>query len=267
MKRHPLLWFFILTFVITWGLAAFYFAANAIFDNPLGEMSISNPLFILAVWGPNIAAFIIVGITDGVRGIVRLLKKFIPKRTHVFWYVIVIFLFPLAGIMINMVTETQIMITEMPRNEAITLLLAILVSGPIGEELGWRGYALPRILKNKSAIYSAILLGLPWGIWHFPSFFMSGLPQAGAQIPAFLLAAISLSIFVTWVFVNTGHNVFFSFLVHYSVNFTYMLIGSNPLHVSFVQVLVAILIFLLFGKDLQLKGQNLSKNLAASTKK
>ena len=255
MKRHPLLWFFILTFVITWGLAAFYFAADAIFDNPLGEMSISNPIFILAVWGPNIAAFIIVALSEGGRGIIRLFKKFIPIRTSVFWYVIVIFLFPLAGVMINLVTETPIMMSEMPKKEIINLLLAILVSGPIGEELGWRGYALPRILEKKSAIVSAILVGLPWGIWHFPSFFMSGLPQAGAQIPAFLLSAVSISILVTWVFVNTGQNVFLSFLIHYSINFTYMLIGSNPLYVSFVQAFLAMLVFILFGKNLKLKGK------------
>jgi membrane protease YdiL (CAAX protease family) len=156
--------------------------------------------------------------------------------------------------------------TELPKNEVITLILAILISGPIGEELGWRGYALPRILEKRSATVSAILLGLPWGIWHFPSFFMSGLPQAGAQIPAFLLTAVSLSIIVTWVFVNTGQNVFLSFLIHYSVNFTYTLIGSNPLYFSFLQALVAILVIILFGKDLKLKWPKLSKNPEASTR-
>lgn len=257
MKKHPLLWFFLLTFSITWGLAAFFLAANAFFDNPFGDMSITNPIFILAVWGPNIAAFIIVTITKGGNGLATLLKKFIPIRASVFWYFLVLFLFPLAGILINLISSTPIRITELPKKEVISLILAILVSGPIGEELGWRGYALPRILEKRSAIVSAILLGLPWGIWHLPSFFISGLPQVGAQIPAFILAAVSLSVLVTWVFVNTGQNVFFAFLLHYSVNFTYTLIGSNPLHVSILQVSMAILLFLLFGKDLKLKNLKL----------
>jgi membrane protease YdiL (CAAX protease family) len=71
--------------------------------------------------------------------------------------------------------------------------------------------------------------------------------------PIFILAAIALSVFVTWIFVNTGQNVFIAFLLHFSVNFTYTLIGSDPLYMSILQLLSAMLVFILFGKDLILK--------------
>ena len=253
MKKRPLLWFFILTFLITWGLAAIYFAANAIFDEPFGEMSLTHPVFILAVWGPNIAALIIVSVTGGGYAVIKLLKKFIPARVNVLWYFLVVLLFPLAGFLINLMSGDPVKLFELPRKEVISLALAILVSGPIGEELGWRGYALARMLEKRAALWAALLLGLIWGFWHMPSFFMSGLPQMGAQIPVFILAAVSLSVFVTWIFVNTRQNVFIPFLLHYAVNFTYTLIGSKFIYVAIFQVTLALLVIMLFGRDLKWK--------------
>jgi membrane protease YdiL (CAAX protease family) len=251
MKKYPLLWFFILTFSITWGLAVIYFVANAIFDEPFGKMSVTHPVFIVAAWGPNIAALIMVAVTGGGPAVIELLKRFIPIRTNVLWYILALALFPLAGIMINLLSGDPVRLTEMPPGEIISLSLAIVVSGPLGEELGWRGFALSRMLNKLSALVAAIILGLIWGLWHLPSFFMSGLPQMGAQIPVFILAAVSLSVFVTWIFVNTKQNVFIPFLLHYAVNFTYMLIGSRFLYVAVFQVILALVVILLFGKDLK----------------
>lgn len=253
MKKHPLFWFFILTFSITWGLAAIYFALNAVFKNIFGELSVVHPIFILAVWGPNIAALIVVAKTGGRPAIVRLLRKFIPVRANLLWYILAIFLFPLTGIIFNQISGDPLILLELPAGEVVTMVFAILISGPLGEELGWRGYALSRMLQKQSALAAGVILGLIWGVWHLPSFFAAGLPQMELQIPAFILTAVSLSVFVTWIFVNTKQNVFISFLLHYSVNFTYTLIGADFLYVAIAQAVLAALVILVFGRHLKVR--------------
>jgi len=251
MKKYPLRWYFVLTFAITWGLAGIYFAGNALFDRFLGEMSVTNPFFILAVWGPNIAGIILTGVNGGWRGILRLLKKFIPVRANIAWYLFALFLFPLTGILLNAVTRTPVKITALQSGEILTMAFAILISGPLGEELGWRGFALPRLLKSYSATVAGLILGLIWGIWHLPSFFASGLPQGSIQIPLFLVAALAISVIVTWIFVNTKGNIFISFLVHYTLNFTYTLIGTDFTWMMVFQILVAVALIAVYGLNLR----------------
>ena len=257
MTKYPLRWFFILTFAITWGLAGIYFAGNALFDRFLGEMSVTNPFFILAVWGPNIAGVILTGVNEGWRGILHLLKKFIPVRANIAWYLVALFLFPFAGLLVNAITGTPVKITAMHSGEILTVALAILISGPLGEELGWRGFALPKLLKSYSATLAGIILGLIWGLWHLPSFFASGLPQGSIQIPLFLVAAVAISVIVTWIFVNTKGNVFISFLVHYTLNFTYALIEPDFTFVMIFQILLAVALFAVYGRNLR-KVQKIS---------
>ncbi|MFZ5941831.1 MAG: type II CAAX prenyl endopeptidase Rce1 family protein [Bacteroidota bacterium] len=253
MKKHPLLWFFLLTFLITWGLAGLFFGFQPFYERIFGKISATNPVFILAVWGPNIAA-VIMTLVAGERGALKaLLKRFIPVKAGIWWYLAVIVLIPLSGSLINLLTGTPLTFTGQTPALSLSMMLAILISGPLGEELGWRGYALPRMLEKRSALAAGLLLGLIWGLWHLPTFFTPGLPQAGLQIPAFILSAVSLSVIVTWIFVNTGQNLFFIFLFHYFVNFTFSLIGTKFLYVSGVFILVALIVILLYGKELKVK--------------
>jgi membrane protease YdiL (CAAX protease family) len=253
MKKHPFAWFLVLTFGITWGLAALFFSFSETFERLFGEMSATNPVFVLAVWGPNIAGAIVVGVKDGKAGLVSLLKRFLPVRAGVLWYLLAALMFPVAGILINLISGDQVTILEEPLKNTLPMMLAILISGPLGEELGWRGFALPHLLKKQSALTAALLLGVIWGIWHLPSFFTAGLPQMGLQIPAFLLAACSISVVVTWIFVNTKQNIFIAFLLHYTVNFTYTLLGTDFLKMAVFQVVLAAIIAFVFGKNLQVK--------------
>lgn len=253
MKKHPLFWFFILTFLITWGLAGLFFSFQSFFEGIFGKISATNPIFVLAVWGPNIAA-VIVTLAQGERGALKaLLKRFLPVRVRFWWYLAAIVMIPLAGILINLVTARPLTFVGQPVAVSLSMMLAILISGPLGEELGWRGFALPRMLRKRSALAAGLLLGLIWGLWHLPTFFTPGLPQAGLQIPAFVLSAVSLSVIVTWIFVNTGQNLFLIFLFHYFVNFTFSLVGSEFLYVTGAFILIALILVLLFGKNLKVK--------------
>lgn len=97
----------------------------------------------------------------------------------------------------------------------IELVLFVLV---VGEELGWRGYALPRLLEKRSALTASLILGVLWGLWHLPTFVVPGTPQYGLPWTAFVLLTIEYSILMTWVFLHTLGSVLIATLFHGALN-------------------------------------------------
>ena len=103
----------------------------------------------------------------------------------------------------------------------------LFLGGPVGEELGWRGFALPRLQQHRNALDASILLGLIWGLWHLPLYFVLGTGQsellrAGTSpvfaIGGFIGWTIGLSVLFTWLFNQTGGSLIVVILFHASVN-------------------------------------------------
>src|SRR3712207_6537622 len=88
----------------------------------------------------------------------------------------------------------------------------------MGEELGWRGYALPRLLARRSALAASLILGLLWGLWHLPTFYVLGAPQHGLPISAFLLLTMAYSVLFTWIYLHTRGSVLIATLFHSAIN-------------------------------------------------
>jgi uncharacterized protein len=89
----------------------------------------------------------------------------------------------------------------------------------MGEELGWRGTALPRLQARWNPLTSSLILGILWGIYHLPSFFLSGLPLNDVPFIPFMIACLAITILVTWVFNRTGGSLILVFLFHFAFNF------------------------------------------------
>jgi membrane protease YdiL (CAAX protease family) len=255
MKKYPLLWFFLLTFGITWGLAVILFAFPDFVRRMSGEMSAANPLFILAVWGPNLAAVIVTAAISGGAGVLALLERVIRFRVGVIWYLLALFLVPAAGVLIRLAAGQPLVLSPVPGMGMAATMGMLLVTGTLGEEVGWRGFALPRLLARMSPIAASLLLGAVWGIWHLPSFFVSGLPQAGLQIPVFLLGALSLSVIATWILIHSRGSVFLSMLLHFSVNFTLNVLGVKLLYVGLFQAVAALVLLAVYGPRLSRAGK------------
>ena len=88
----------------------------------------------------------------------------------------------------------------------------------VGEELGWRGYALPKLLETRSALTASVILGVVWGLWHLPTFFSSSAPQQGLPIVAFVLMTIEYSIIMSWIYLHTRGSVLIATLCHGAIN-------------------------------------------------
>jgi membrane protease YdiL (CAAX protease family) len=99
------------------------------------------------------------------------------------------------------------------------LVIAIVKDpGPIGEEFGWRGFALPRLLERYSPLDASIRLGLIHAAWHIPLFFIPGMPQTQVSFLLFTLGVVSIAIFDTALYLRTDANLLLAILVHLLAN-------------------------------------------------
>lgn len=218
--------FFVLTYLISWGVLI-----PEIFDLPF---DVPAPVLILAGFGPALAALILAGMQGGRQGISTLLGRLKIARISWGWYVTVLFgpliLFFAAlgigavlGIKVDL-SQPAILDTIPMENGSVIILIIpafiYLFITLLGEEIGWRGYALPRMLSDQSELAASVLLGLVWGIWHLPMAFAPSLQAAISFLPKgwFLLDIIAMSIIFTWIFVNTRGSLLLAVLLHASNN-------------------------------------------------
>jgi membrane protease YdiL (CAAX protease family) len=215
VKRHPLVVFFALAYAFTWPVI------------PL--VAVSPLLGLPGLFGPALAAIVTAAIVDGKPGLKDLLGRMVRWRVGARWYAIalglpVVLTLAAAGTHLLLGAPTPL------RFGTPSLLEPILFVLVVGEELGWRGYALPRLLARRSALAASLILGVLWGVWHLPTFFVPGAPQYGLPIPAFVLLTVAYSILFTWVYVHTRGSVLIATLFHGAINLSQGLLlgGINP---------------------------------------
>ena len=100
----------------------------------------------------------------------------------------------------------------------------------VGEELGWRGYALLRLLAERSALAASLILGALWGAWHLPTFFVTGAPQHGLPFSVFVFLTMAYSVVIGWVYVHARGSVLIASLLHGAINLSQgvFLCGVDP---------------------------------------
>ena len=198
IDRYQISIFFILTFVLSW------------FPWYAGIAPESMAM------GPSIAAFIVVIILCGRRGFVDLLKPFGRWRVNLGIWGLAIFgpgILYLVGLGVHLLmggaSPPFIMIREELNLLPLYLVLVVLMpwNGPIGEEFGWRGYALPRLQNKYGPLVASLVIGTVWGIWHLPDFF-APLGVIGTLtatlgmifLVPYVLGTIANTIFMTWLY-------------------------------------------------------------------
>ncbi len=203
VKRHPLVWFYVLACVFTWICITL--------------MPVSLMLVLLGLWGPAVAAAIVLGVTQGGTGVRDLLRRTTIWRVGVVWYVVVIGLpFVLAGAVIALHLLLGGQWTFRPGDSPLlVLLLALLV---LGEELGWRGFALPRLQARYSGLVASLILGTMWAAWHLGNGAIPGLERYWYAFAAFWLWVTAQSVLFTFVANHTRGSVLLAWLLHAAIN-------------------------------------------------
>jgi hypothetical protein len=248
--RDLLIPFFLLAFLITWGIGVLAIFLPAQLQALVGELTDTSPIYFLAIAAPTISATILTFARDGWSGLRLLYGRLVRWQFGFQWYVLVLVVIPAVGWIAAQFTGASPLKTFKNPAEFLLLLVYVLITGPLCEELGWRGFALPRLLDRFNPFFASLILGVIWGVWHLPSFFVGGMVQAGLSVPLFLLNSLLLSFFVTWVFQHTGGSVLVTVLIHYTFNICASIIGVAP-PVLVALLLIANVLVLVFDRKFQ----------------
>jgi membrane protease YdiL (CAAX protease family) len=225
LARHPLISYFVIAYAGSWLVVLPYLrfggAGLLPFDWPI-PFAVSAAIAPFA--GPSLAAFILTAAIEGPAGFARLLRAIVRWRIGYSWYLFVLIGVPaitvagalvLPGVAGSFQTPALVLLLSYPASFVVSLL----IGGPLGEEIGWRGFALPRLQRGQGPLIGSLALGILWAFWHLPYFWM---PQWGTpkdtlvDIVWFVLADIALTIIYTWVFNNTKGSLLMVILMHAS---------------------------------------------------
>ena len=258
MRRHPLLSFFVLTYALSW-----------ILESPLvlvGDAVTDTQGFVLIILASNVPSLLAITLTAIIygRGALRkLLRRLLSWRVEPRWYLVVL-LGPVAltGGMVTLNTfvggsalrfDVSLLIPAV-----ITLAFSIFPGSALGEEIGWRGYALSRLQAGRSALSASLIIGALWGVWHLP-LWLTGEPGRTPTLYAgFVLSTIGLSVILTWVHNSTGGSLLMVVVLHATANLPVSLLrdllgeraATLPLLLYFgLMVVAAIVVVLVAGPE------------------
>jgi len=246
---RPLAAFFVLAFVGGWTVLL----PTVLFESGFGLIPIALPapavmLFFIpaAMAGPTLAAFVVTGIVEGKEGARQLLRRVLKRRVGIHWYLIAIFGVPLVFFVATslvlgtapldaLIEKWPLLFTSYLPKVAMVFLIVSL-----WEEIGWMGFALPRLQDRYGPLMASTILGALWALWHLPAYFGSTQvvdPKVGLGdldrllylLPLLILLAIFTRLVMTWLFNVAVGSVIVVTLFHAAFN-----ISNNELVRSFV---------------------------------
>ena len=262
-KRNSLVAYFILAYGITWILSIIATKGLLPFQLPTAIRTFGS---LLLHYGPALAAIIVTGIAGGRVGVQKLLGRFREWRVGVQWYLFVL-LYPTISRLIAVGLNVLLGGTApaffrarfVPEGNPVILFVpvfvGVLLQAGVAEEIGWRGFALPRLQARYSALTSSLILGMLWALWHFHPQNWPGLAPIAFW---YILEVLSLTVIFTWVYNNTRGSLLVAVLFHTASNTSDWIVPIVPfitgasdirafvLHGLF-NLIVAIAIIVVFG--------------------
>ncbi len=265
-KKYPIPIFFLLTFLLSWTLWL-----------PVGLLA--PKLFLLTVipgmWAPTISAILLTGLAEGKAGIRVFLGRLLKWRVGFKWYLVVLFgtaVIAYAAVGINLLFGGDLPEISLPVGTPrdawlivlpIVFFVNIFFGGPLAEDIGWRGYILPKLKERTNALNASLIIGVAWVLWHVPFFIFPEGYTAVGSIPFiwFALMTIAWSVLFAWVYVNT-ESILMPILFHASINTTLgslSVLGQSsgdvlPVILNTIITWLAVTIVIIrLGKDLKRK--------------
>jgi membrane protease YdiL (CAAX protease family) len=247
VTNHSLILFFLLAYVISWGVELpLALQAQGVINS---ELPFS--VHYLAGYGPMLAALIMTGLVEGVAGLRDLFGRILKWRLKPVWWLAAISPLPvylLVGAILWLLQGQALELGSLGQIDFLPGLgLAafpfwILTFG-IGEETGWRGYALPRLQNGRSALAATVILWVLWALWHLPLFFYT---YSVSILPGFLTGLLAGAIVFTWLYNSTGGSLMVVAVWHGAFNFVTACIacktGSSAAIVSALVMVWAVLV-------------------------
>ncbi len=214
----PLLVFFALTFLITWGIIGGYILKPEAMTAVFGEISGAHPFFFIATWAPAISAFILVFHHGGLSGLKRFLSRLLLWRCPPSWWMFILIAIPLVFMAGSLIKGGPLLAPLPPAGagSVVGLMFMMLLLGPV-EEFGWRGLAQPMLQRHMAPIWAGAFIGVVWGIWHLPAFFLAGAVFAEWSFLPFFIGNVTLAILVTPIFNASRGSLAVPMLFHWQL--------------------------------------------------
>jgi membrane protease YdiL (CAAX protease family) len=250
IQRRPLLCFYLLAFAITWGVWLPAAAATAGWLPFMIPRALDGAAYFC---GPSLAAIIVVAATDGRTGVHALLGRLLAWRVGAGWYVFALLWRPaLFVVTLALLAARGIALAPLdPWDRLVSRFLLFTLLGLVayvGEEIGWRGYALRQLQGRMGPIAASFVVGSVAGLWHLPAFFIAGHPQYGTPIVPFMVWMIALALIFTWLFNRTNGSLLPVALLHAAINGTGAAFPPLPLVLDLAATLVVALVVALLGR-------------------
>jgi len=226
IKRYPVLTYFVLTFIFTWGCMAIVVYPDGF---PITDKQFETSgglVYVAMLVGPSGAGLLLTGLLDGRAGFRELFSRLFRWRVSAPWYALALLTAPLmiTTILLGLsLLSSEFKPAIFTVDDKPALVLSSIIAGlAVGlfEELGWTGFAIPRLKRRYGILNTGLIVGFVWGAWHFPPFWKGN--TFSAAFPLILLLGQLFSwllpyrILMVWVYGRT-ESLFVSVLMHASM--------------------------------------------------
>lgn len=216
MQRRPAIAYFALTFVVSWLGALVVASPHLLRREPLPQLT-GILMFPAMLLGPSVVAVALTRVVDGKAGLQDLFARMVRTQVPIAWFVPL--LLP-PVLVLGVLSALKMLVSPVFAPNFFLLGIAFGVPAGLLEEIGWMGYAFPKMSARRSALGASILLGLLWGTWHLPviNFLGTATPHGAYWFPfflAFTAAMTAMRVLICWIYVN-AKSVLLAQLMHIS---------------------------------------------------
>ena len=226
LARHPLLAYFALAYGLSW-LILVPAAFGLIPDSAGGILSWLPP------FGPAAAAFIVTAFIGGRPAVGQLLRRLGQWRVGAHWYLLILAGIPLLELLGAFAVLGTVPLGDLARNWPVIFIrylpyvLYVFIFTGLGEEPGWRGFALPRLQERHGPLLGTAVLAVVWAMWHLPNVLYGG--WTGLSFALWLVLTLASTFIYTWMSNHTGGSILIAALLHGAINAGSGLLGARGL--------------------------------------
>ncbi len=232
-RSRPVSSYFLITFAVSWASALCVAAPQLVHHGALSQLT-GILMFPAMLSGPILASIFLTGILEGRNGLGILFAKINLRSASSSW--LIALLLPPALVVITLLILEKLVSAAFAPN---FFLVGVLFGVPAGfiEEIGWTGFAFPRMRQSGNSLSSAIVLGLLWSLWHLPvvNYLGAAAPHGRFWLPFFLAfagAMTAMRVLISWTYVNT-ESLLLAQLMHVSSTSSLVVFGAA--HVTAAQ--------------------------------
>jgi membrane protease YdiL (CAAX protease family) len=221
VQQRPLVSYIVINYAISW---TFLLPAYRLILAAHGSFPPLALFGMIGSFGPSIAAVIVLLLTEGRGGVTVAFRGLTRWHVHLGWYGFALCV-PIAAYIIAVVAHTNLPADVRAGMVAVpAAFLVALPFGPLGEEFGWRGFLLPKLLRRYDVVTSTVIVGTVWAAWHVASFTFPGAaipsfsPVGPSSISLFFLRLLAESFIFSYLFIRTGGSLVLAIALHTAFN-------------------------------------------------